>query len=139
MRRLNIYFIHSTKFDYNNLLYKKILSSPVCLAHNLMLPMTHEYQEKYTKDLMNKADIIIAEVSNPSFGLGLELKWLEKQDKPKLYISLTNEIPSKYQKIVKSIKETDASNYLKTIEDFILEYAKDIKDYRDTSITLGEL
>ena len=69
----------------------------------------------------------------------MELKWLEKQDKPKLYISLTNEIPSKYQKIVKSIKETDASNYLKTIEDFILEYAKDIKDYGDTSITLGQL
>ena len=139
MRRLNIYFVHSTKFDYNNLLYKRLLSSSVCLSHNLMLPQTKEYQEKYTKDLMAKADVIVAEVSNPSFGLGLELKWLLKYDKPKLYLSLNNEIPKKYKKYVAGIKETDESTYIKAIEDFILEHAKEVKDYGDNSVTLGEL
>ena len=139
MRRLNIYFIHSTKLDYNNLIYKKVLSSSVCLGHNLMLPQTKEYQEKYTKDLMQKADIIIAEVSNPTFGLGLELKWLQKQDKPKLFLSLNNEIPKKYKKYVNNFKITNEETYLKTIEDFVSEHAKDVKDYGDPSITLGEL
>ena len=139
MRRLNIYFMHSEKFDYNNLLYKKVLSSSVCLNHNLILPMAKEFQESYRKDLLNKADIVVAEVSNPSFGLGLELKWLLKEEKPKLFLSLNNEIPKKYQKYVSNIKETDETTYLKAIEDFILEHAKEVKDYGDTSVTLGEL
>ena len=49
MARLNVYFSHSTKFDYNNTLYKKILSSPICLSQNLILPMTDENKTKYKK------------------------------------------------------------------------------------------
>jgi hypothetical protein len=140
MRRLNIYFVHSTKFDYNNLIYKKILSSSICLAHNLMLPMTKEYQNIYAKELMAKADIIIAEVSNPSFGLGLELKWLSKVNKPKLFLSLENTIPSKYQKLVPSIKTTDENTYLQAIEDFIKENAGTIEDdNHDNTVILGEI
>jgi hypothetical protein len=140
MRRLNIYFVHSTKFDYNNLIYKKILSSSICLAHNLMLPMTKEYQNINAKELMAKADIIIAEVSNPSFGLGLELKWLSKVNKPKLFLSLENTIPSKYQKLVPSIKTTDENTYLQAIEDFIKENAGTIEDdNHDNTVILGEI
>jgi len=131
--------MHSSKFDYNNLLYKKVLSSTVCLNHNLILPMSKEFRESYRKDLINKADIIIIEVSNPSFGLGLELKWLEKVDKAKLFLSFNNEIPAKYKKLVPRIKQTDENTYLKTIEEFIIENEKDVKDIGDTSITLGEI
>lgn len=138
MRRLNIYFIHSTKFDYTNLLYKRLLSSTVCLSHNLILPMTKEYQTMYTKDLMNKADIIIVELSNPSFGLGLELKYLTKFNKPKLFLSLDNKYPNKYKKLVTNYKSTNESNYISTIEDFINENAN-IDKPKDNTITLGEL
>lgn len=138
MRRLNIYFIHSTKFDYNNLIYKKVLTSNTCILHNLILPMSNEYREKYTKDLMTSADIIIVEVSHPSLGLWLELKFLQKQNKPKLFLSLDNTIPKKYQKLVPSITETN--DYLKTIEEFINEHASvDVQDQKDTTVTLGEL
>ncbi len=138
MRRLNIYFIHSTKFDYSNLLYKKVLSSSVCLSHNLILPMTNDYKDKYTKDLMDKADIIIVELSNPSFGLGLELRYLTKFDKPKLFLSLDNKYPNKYKKLVTNFKETNESNYINTIEEFINENAH-INEKKDNTITLGEL
>ena len=67
MARLNVYFSHSTKFDYKNTLYKKILSSPICLSQNLILPMTDENKTKYIKDLINKADIIVVELSKPNF------------------------------------------------------------------------
>ena len=137
MRRLNIYVIHSTKFDYKNILYKKLLSSSVCLSHNLILPMTKDYQEKYTKDLMEKADIIIVELSNPSFGLGLELKYLTKYNKPKLFISLDNVFPKKYQKLVNNYTETNENTYLKTIEEFINNNTKE--ERKEIVITLGEL
>ena len=60
-RRLKIYFIHSSKMDYNNLLYRQILASEVCLKHELILPQSKNYRDKYVKDLINKADLIIAE------------------------------------------------------------------------------
>lgn len=138
MRRLNIYFVHSTKFDYNNLLYKKVLSSTTCLSHNLMLPQTKEYQDKYTKDLMNKADIIIVELSHPSFGLGLELKFLSKIDKPKLFLTMDKKVPRKYKKLVSNVKETTEANYLSTIEEFITNNANNVRN-EDDAITLGEL
>ena len=137
MRRLNIYVIHSTKFDYNNLLYKKLLSSNICLSHNLILPMTKEYQDKYTKDLMDKADIVIVELSNPSFGLKLELKYLTKYNKPKLFIALDNIKPKKYNKLITNYVETNDNTYLKVIEDFINNNAKEEKG--NNVITLGEL
>ena len=140
MRRLNIYFIHSTKFDYTNLLYKRLLSSSVCLSHNLILPMTKEYQEKYTKDLMNMADGIIVELSHPSFGLWIELEYLKKIDKPKLFLSLDNKVPSKYKKLVSKLTITTDENYVTTIEEFI----KNVGEERNMSnpnetYTLGEL
>ena len=55
MKRLNIYFIHSKKFDYENLIYKKVLSSSVCLNQNIILPYSKNNQTTYTKDLMEKA------------------------------------------------------------------------------------
>ena len=138
MRRLNIYFIHSTKFDYNNLIYKKVLSSLVCLNHNLVLPMSLDNQNKYFKDLINSADLVVAEVSHPSFGLWLELKYLKKMNKPKLFLSLDNKIPKKYKKLVPEIKEVNESNYINLIESFIKENTKE-EEKKDSTITLGEV
>lgn len=141
MRRLKVYFIHSTKFDYQNFLYKQILQSTVCIQHDLILPMTKNYQDKYTKDLMNKADIIVIETSNPSFGLSLELKWVKSINKPKIYLSLNNELPKKYQKLVPELsKFDDNQTYIKKIEEFITKYANITKEEQnDTTITLGEI
>ena len=140
MERLNIYVIHSTKFDYKNLLYKKLLSSSYCLSNNLILPMTKEYQEKYTKDLMNKADGIIVELSHPSFGLWIELEYLKKINKPKLFLSLDNKVPQKYKKLVSELTITTDEDYIKTVEEFIKKVGeeKNMTDPYET-YTLGEL
>lgn len=139
MQRLNIYFIHSSKLDYNNLIYKKVLSSSVCLSHDLVLPLSKENRSKYFKDLINNADIIIAEISHPTLGLFLELKYLSKVDKPKLFLSLDNTIPNNYKKLVPEIKEVNESNYLNLIESFIKENTKKEIKKDDNTITLGEL
>ena len=101
MERLNIYFMHSNKFDYENLIYKKVLSSSVCLMQNVILPYSDNNKTKYAKDLIKNADLVIVDLYKPSFGLSLELRWLSKiKDKKVLFLSQDNMIPKKYQKIV---------------------------------------
>ena len=141
VRRLKVYFIHSTKMDYNNLLYRFILSSSVCLNHELMLPQTNKYQDKYVRDLLAKADIVIADVSNPTFGLKLELKWALKSKKPIKYISLDNTISKKIKKLVPEIDMiTDDNSLIKIIENFIEHYAGMTKEEQeDPTMVLGEL
>lgn len=121
MERLNIYFMHSNKFDYENLIYKKVLSSSVCLMQNVILPYSDNNKTKYAKDLIKSADLVIVDLYKPSFGLSLELRWLSKiKDKKVLFLSQDNMIPKKYQKIVTDLTKYDENNtYIKLIEDFI--------------------
>ena len=139
MARLNVYFSHSNKFDYTNLLYKKVLSSPICLTQNIILPMSNENKTKYIKDLINQSDIIIVELSNPTFWHKLELKWIIKANKPTLYLSSNNEIPKKYRKLVSNLTLTDDNNsYINLIENFIKEH-QTIKESENKPQILGEL
>ncbi|MDD2409447.1 MAG: hypothetical protein PHD03_01850 [Bacilli bacterium] len=140
-RRLKVYFAHSSKLDYKNLIYRFVITSPVCINHELMLPYTKEYQTKYIKELMTEADIIIVEVSNPNLGLIYELKLLSKINKPIKYLSLTNEIPIKLKKLVPEIEYiTEDKSYIQIIENFIKQYSDMSKEeYEDPTIILGEL
>lgn len=140
-RRLKVYFIHSIKMDYKNLLYRDIVSSPVCTMHELMLPQTKTYEAEYYKELIKKADIIIVDASSYSFGIKLELKELKKHEKPILYISVTNEITKKLNKYISEIKlYTEEEPLIKIIEEFIKKYASmSIEEYKNPVIVLGEL
>lgn len=140
-RRLKVYFVHSSKLDYKNLIYRFVITSPVCINHELMLPYTNEYQTKYVKELIASADIIIAEVSNPNLGLIYELKLISKINKPIKYLSLTNEIPDKLKKLVPEIEYiSEDKSYIQIIENFIKQFSNMSKEeYEDPTIILGEL
>lgn len=141
MERLNIYFMHSNKFDYENLIYKKVLSSSVCLMQNVILPYSDNNKTKYAKDLIKSADLVIIDLYKPSFGLSLELKWLSKiKDKKVLFLSQDNIIPKKYQKIVTDFTKYDENNtYIKLIEDFINKELDRRSKINGDIYTLGEI
>lgn len=141
MERLNIYFMHSNKFDYENLIYKKVLSSSVCLMQNVILPYSDNNKTKYAKDLIKSADLVIVDLYKPSFGLSLELKWLSKiKDKKVLFLSQDNIIPKKYQKIVTDFTKYDENNtYIKLIEDFINKELYRRSKINGDIYTLGEI
>ena len=143
VRRLKIYFIHSTstKIDYQTILYRPIISSPICLRHELMLPLSKGYQERYVKELLEEADLIIAEVSDPNFTLKLELKWALAVNKPIKYISLNNIISPKLVKLVPTIEQiTTTRPLIKIVEDFISHYADmTVAQAKDTTIVLGTI
>lgn len=141
MERLNIYFMHSNKFDYENLIYKKVLSSSVCLMQNVILSYSDNNKTKYAKDLIKNADLVIVDLYKPSFGLSLELRWLSKiKDKKVLFLSQDNIIPKKYQKIVTDFTKYDENNtYIKLIEDFINKELDRRSKINGDIYTLGEI
>lgn len=76
---MNIYVTHSKKFNFRDELYKPLRGSVLNVNHQFFLP--HEFNdEPYdSKNLiMNKeCDLIVAEISYPSTGQGIELGWAD--------------------------------------------------------------
>lgn len=71
---MNIFVSHSSNFDFKNELYIPLRKSELNNLHTIFLP--HEKEtDLVTKDIIKTSDIVIAEVSFPSTGQGIELGW----------------------------------------------------------------
>ncbi len=71
---MKIYIAHSRNFDFQNELYKPIRQSPLNNEHSFVLPHENSDEPFNSKEyLEDKADLLIAEVSDPATGLGIEL------------------------------------------------------------------
>lgn len=79
-----IYISHSRDFDYKNELYIPLRASSLNNQHTIILP--HEKSQKYynSKDLFKdkKCDVVVAEISYPSVGQGIELGWASAYNIP---------------------------------------------------------
>ena len=82
---MKIYIGHSRKFNYKTELYQPIRQSRLNNEHKIIFP--HESDEYIeTKNIIKKSDIMVAEVSFPSAGLGTELTWANSLGCPILCI-----------------------------------------------------
>ena len=80
---MKVYVSHSRDFDYLNQLYKPIRTSVLNEKHDFYLP--HEKAESInTKEKIKNSNLILAEVSFPSTGQGIELGWAENFNIPVL-------------------------------------------------------
>lgn len=77
---MNIYFPHSKQLEYEDY-YTAIRSSSLLSNHTCILPYEKNITPENSKPLIKKADLIIAEVSYPGTGLGIELGWAECMNK----------------------------------------------------------
>ena len=117
---MNIYVAHSNKFDYIKKLYEPIKNTKSLSIHNFFFPHDEENKLVKTKDIIKNYDLVIAEVSLPATGLGIELGWADASNTPILCI---------YE------KGTKISSFLKFITNNFIEYdnSKDliekIKDF----------
>lgn len=68
---MKIYVSHSKNFDFENKLYKPLRASELNTKHEIFLP--HEGEWVDTKESMKSFDLILAEVSEPATGQGIEL------------------------------------------------------------------
>lgn len=84
---MKIYVSHSSSFDFQNELYKPIRQSVLNDQHEFILPHESSNDQFNSKVVIPKCDVVIAEVSYPSTGQGIELGWADASRKRIICIS----------------------------------------------------
>ena len=113
---MKVYLAHSSNCDYINKIYKPILNDPE-LSKIITLPhmeKEHNHSRNYYEDF----DLVIAEVSAPSTGMGIELGFFYDEKKP-IYCIYRGDYSKSVEVIAKKIIEYE--NIVKTIKDIIKE------------------
>lgn len=112
---MKIYVGHSSSFDYKEQLYNPIKQSELTQKHEFVFP--HEDSDELFDSktfLREKCGLFLAEASQPSKGLGIELGWADQFDVPILCVYRSGSNPSGSLKAV-----TDNIEVYESSEDLI--------------------
>ncbi len=76
---MKIYISHSRNFDYKKELYEPLKNSELAKQHEFIFPYDENDTPFDTKELFESktCDLVIAEVSYPATGQGIELGWAD--------------------------------------------------------------
>ena len=106
---MKIYVAHSRAFDFSQELYEPIKNSLIAKDHEFIFPHDGRSEPFSSKEFFQTGcDLILAEVSYPSTGLGIELGWGDMLKVP---------IVCLYQ------KDAQVSGSLKSVTDKFFEYS----------------
>ncbi len=97
---MKIYVTHSTGYDYQQELYKPVRASGFNSQHEIVLPHENNIENFNSKEYFTNCDLVIAETSFPSTGMGIELGWANIQQIRIVCIFKTNTKPSTALKAV---------------------------------------
>lgn len=78
---MKIFVPHSSNFDFRNELYLPLRNSSLNDQHEFILPQENK-REVITREIIKACGLILAEVSYPSTGQGIELGWASILDVP---------------------------------------------------------
>lgn len=81
---MNIYVSHSSKYDYINKIYNPMKNSNLFESHNFFF--SHDNKVINTKEIISNYDLLIAEITLPAIGQGIELGWADYAKTPILCI-----------------------------------------------------
>jgi hypothetical protein len=98
----------SNHLEYQHDLYDKLKQSEIYTQHLIVFPHEADKPATYSKHIIADSDLIVADISFPSIGLGIELGWAET-----------------YQRRIIAIYKEGciASTSVKLITNEIIEYA----------------
>jgi transcriptional regulator of heat shock response len=98
---MKIYVAHSKAFDYKKELYEPIRQSSLNEEHSIVLPHENSDEQFNSKEcLRDGCDLVIAEVSNSSTGIGIELGWANMFNVPIVGIHRTGSKPARSLKVI---------------------------------------
>ena len=118
---MRLYFCHSSSFDYKKELYDPLRLSLLNKTHEIFLPHEKSDETPNTRALIKTLDIVFAEVSFPSTGLGIELGWAADTYLPIVCLHKTGTKPSPaLQQVSKFfIEYSSPADMIKKTEDFL--------------------
>lgn len=122
---MKIYVTHSKDFDYSRKLYEPLKASPLAAEHEFILPYEHGTPRYSSKDDIRRCALMIAEISKPSTGSGIEIGWADNYTVP---IAAFYEYGSDYSRSVEFVAKETVSysgpeELLTKIADAIKRYA----------------
>ena len=84
---------HSTRYDFQKELYDPLNASLISKENEIILPHEDDVNIS-TKEIIEKCDLVVAEVSYPSTGQGIELGWANTLEVPIVCIHKEGSRPS---------------------------------------------
>lgn len=91
---MRLYLSHSGNFDYQTELYTPLKHSALAVEHSIFFPHDPENIDTKTKGILPTYDVVIAEVSYPSTGQGIEIGWASASNTQIVCFHKTNSKPS---------------------------------------------
>ena len=79
---MKIYISHSKKYDFKNELYLPIRNSILNTQHEFILPHEKSDLPFNSRDFIPTCNLVIAEVTYPGTGIGIELGWADAAGVP---------------------------------------------------------
>ena len=79
---MRIYIAHPTSIDYKKEIYEPLRNDDFFLEHELVLPHEESNNIGNSREDYKNYDIVIAECSKPSIGVGIEIGWFYDDGKP---------------------------------------------------------
>lgn len=122
-----IYVAHSRAFDYLKELYEPIRQSSLNNKYTFIFPHENENAVNSREFIQNKCNLIIAEVSHPSTGLGIELGWANMFNVPiKGIYRKESELPIEFRYVSQTLVQyKDKKDMISKIEKIIKESEKE--------------
>ncbi|MEK7549848.1 MAG: hypothetical protein AAB519_02605 [Patescibacteria group bacterium] len=119
---MKIFVAHASNFDFIHKLYLPLQNSSLGQKHEFYFPKEKGY-ETVTKEVIKSCDLILAEVSLPSTGQGIELGWADIFNIPILCISEEGSSISGSLGFVtkKFITYSDSTDMIEKIETFLVK------------------
>jgi len=116
---MKIFISHSSGYDYEGKLYTPLEKSSLVKNHEIVLP--HKGKVINTKEVIANSDLVIAEVSMPTTGQGIELGWADYSGTPILCIYEKGARISSALKFITQhfIEYVDAGDMVSKIADFL--------------------
>ena len=113
---MKIYISHASSYDYREELYRPLKS--FFKDHELFLPHEGDNSELHAKDVLPTCELLLAEVSFPSTGQGIELGVAHMLNKPVLCIHKVGARPSSSLKYItdKIVEYKNLSDILPTLQ-----------------------
>lgn len=115
---MKIYLAHATRFDFKKELYEPLKSSSLVRKHDIEFLFDRTTIPDSTKEMIRNSDLILAEVSYPSLGEGIELGWADVYKKPIICFHKKGQRGSKFVAMVtqKIIEYETADDMIKKLE-----------------------
>jgi hypothetical protein len=118
---MKIYFGHPKAIDYKKDLYEPIRNSALNNQHEIIFPHEHSDAPYSSKDFFKTCDLMIAEVSEPATGLGIEIGWADMLNVPVLCVFRKDAKIAGSLKVITDdfIEYTDSEDLIKKLEKYL--------------------